>query len=68
MLSAMRDQTLVLVSWRHDLPVYEATSIDDIPLDITAPFAETLMRSLEVAEIKHAFAAMTNVLLREIEK
>jgi predicted nucleotidyltransferase len=68
MLSAMRDQTLALACLRHDLPTHEARGIDDLPSDITALFTETLACSLDTSELKRAFAAMTSVLLLEIEQ
>jgi predicted nucleotidyltransferase len=67
MLSRMRDQTLAFVCLRHGLSTHEARGIDDLPSDITALFTETLACSLEITELKRAFAAMTSVLLREIE-
>jgi hypothetical protein len=68
MLSAMRDNTLALVCLRHGLPTHEARGIDALPAEITAPFTETLVRSLEPPEIKRAFTAMINVLLGQIER
>jgi predicted nucleotidyltransferase len=68
MLSAMRDNTLALVCLRQGLPTHEARGIDALPPEITAPFAETLVRSLEVAEIKRTFTKLTDILLREIER
>jgi predicted nucleotidyltransferase len=68
MLSAVRDQTLALTCLRHGLSTHEARGIDELPLEVTAPFTETLVRSLDTSEIKRAFAAMTGVLLREIEQ
>lgn len=67
MLSAMRDQTLALTCLRRGLATHEARGIDDLPSDITALFTETLACSLDTSELKRAFAAMTGVLLREIE-
>lgn len=67
MLSEMRDQTLALACLRRGLSPHEGRGIDDLPSDITALFTETLACSLDTSELKRAFAAMTRVLLRDIE-
>ncbi len=67
MLSKMRDQTLALACLRHGVSAHEGRGIDDLPPEVTVSFAEILPRSLEGAELKRAFVAATNALLREIE-
>src|ERR671935_78366 len=67
MLSGMRDHVLALACVRHGVPAHQGRGLDDLPPDVTRPLAESLVRSLDAAEIKRAFAATTDALLREIE-
>jgi hypothetical protein len=67
MVSGMRDHVLALACVRHGVPAHQGRGLDDLPPDVTRPLAESLVRSLDAAEIKRAFAATTDALLREIE-
>lgn len=66
MLSAMRDQVLALACVRHGLPAREGRGIDALPLDVTAPLRESLVCSLDPAELLLAFRVVTDGLVREI--
>lgn len=68
MLSGMRDQVLALACLRRGLPAHEGRGTDDLPSEITMPLSETLVRSLDIPELKRAFATTTHSLLLEIEK
>lgn len=66
MLSAMRDQVLALACVRHSLPAREGRGIDALPLDVTAPLRESLVRSLDAAELFRAFRVVTEAFVREM--
>jgi predicted nucleotidyltransferase len=68
MLSGMRDQLLVLACARHGLPAQQAHGIDDLPREITEPIAEGLAQPLDAAELGRVFAAMVELLSREVEQ
>lgn len=65
MLSQLRDQILALACLRHGLPVAEARGVDRLPVEVTRPFEETLVRSLGEHELRRAFTAAVNRLLVE---
>lgn len=66
MLSAMRDQVLALACVRHGLPAREGRGIDALPLDVTAPLRESLVRSLDAPELLRAFRVVTEAFVREM--
>jgi hypothetical protein len=66
MVSGMRDQVLALACVRHGLPPREGRGIDALPLDVTVPLQDTLVRSLDALELQRAFRAVTDALVREI--
>jgi hypothetical protein len=41
--------------------------MDDLPRDVTRPLEQALVRSLDAAELRRAFAITTEALQREIE-
>lgn len=67
MLSGMRDNVLALACLRYGLQVREARGIDDLPPAVTAPLEKTLLPTLEIADIRSAFAATTAALLEETQ-
>ena len=68
MISAMRDQVLALACLRHGVPAVQGRGMDDLPPEATVAVAPGLVRSLEIPELKHAFAAITQALLVEAER
>jgi nucleotidyltransferase-like protein len=67
MISGMRDQVLALACLSHGVPAVQARGVDDLPPAVTAALAPTLVRSLDVAELARAFAAVTEALVAEAE-
>ena len=67
MLSGMRDQVLALGCLRMGLPVIQARGVDGLPSEMTSSAVECLVRSLGISELKRAFRATMNALLREIQ-
>ena len=67
MLSAMRDQLLMLACARHGLPTQQARSIDALPHEVTEPLDAGLARTLDAGELPRAFAATLEALSREVE-
>jgi hypothetical protein len=66
MISGMRDQVLALACLRHGTPTVEARGIDALPPEATAAVALGLVRSLDVAELRRAFAVVTDALITEM--
>jgi hypothetical protein len=66
--SALRDYALHLACLRHGLPAAHGRGFDDLPAETRAPFADTLARSLEPAELLRALDAAITGLLREAEQ
>ena len=67
MISGMRDQVLALACLRHDLPTVHGRGFDRLPPEATAAIEPAIVRSLDIPELKRAFAAATEALLGEIE-
>lgn len=68
MISAMRDQVLALACLRHSVPAVQGRGMDSLPLEATVAVAPALVRSLDIPELKRAFAAITEALLAETER
>ncbi len=68
MISAMRDQVLALACLRHGVPAVQGRGMDDLPPEATVAVAPGLVRSLDIPELKRAFAAITQALLAEIDR
>lgn len=66
MISGMRDQVLSLACVRHGLPANEARGIDRLPADVVRPFEESLVCSLDLDELRRAFAVVTRCLIGEM--
>jgi hypothetical protein len=65
MISGIRDQVLALACLRHGVLAYQGRGMDSLPPEVTAPLAGLLVRSLDVPELRRAFAAATGALLAE---
>jgi hypothetical protein len=66
MISGVRDQALALACIRHGLPAVHGKGIDRLPREVTAPFEDSLVRSLAGPELSRAFRAGIRGLLAEI--
>lgn len=67
-ISEIRNHTFALTCLRlGESPAY-GRGIDKLPVDITNPFVETLVRSLDEPELRRALAAATAYLIAEIEQ
>jgi hypothetical protein len=64
-IGEMRDIGLTLACRRRDLPTAQGRGYDDLPAEVAAPFRETLVRSLDRAELLRALRAAIEGLLRE---
>ena len=67
-ISEMRNHTLALSCIRLGENADYARGIDKLPTIVTNPFVDTLVRSLDVSELRRALAAVTMCLIAEIEK
>jgi len=68
MISGVRDHALALAAIRHGLPAAHARGIHGLPDGVAAPFEESLVRALDIAELSRAFRAAISGLLGEIEQ
>jgi hypothetical protein len=68
MISAARDQVLALACLRHGVTAVEGRGIDGLPRYVTVPIARGLVESLDIAELKRAFAAVIEGLVVETKR
>lgn len=68
LISGARHYVLALACLRHGLPTRHGKGDDLLPREITAPLEETLVRSLEDAELHRALLAVTSALGAELER
>ncbi|MDQ2759846.1 MAG: hypothetical protein M3Y17_05265 [Actinomycetota bacterium] len=68
MISGVRDQVLALACLRHGVPAVQGRGMDSLPREVTAPIARALVESLDIAELKRAFAAISEALLIETKR
>jgi len=61
----MRERVLALICLRHGVPAVQGRGVDSLPRDVTGALTETLVRTVDVAELRRAFAVVTDTLLRE---
>jgi hypothetical protein len=66
MIGLMRDQILSLACVRLGLPAREGRGADRLPDAVTQPLEAALIGGLEHADLVRAFAAATELLIREI--
>jgi predicted nucleotidyltransferase len=66
-IGAMRSQVTALACLRLGYPDAYAKTAHRLPADVTARLAETLVRSLDPAELHRALAAATTTLSAELE-
>ncbi len=68
MVNQLRDQVVSLACLRHGLPAAEGRGADDLPPDILATIAETLVRGLHRRDLSTAFANAMTALINEAEQ
>lgn len=68
MVSGVRDHVLALMCVRHGVPAVQGRGMDRLPPAETAPLGETLVRSVDTAEIRRACGAVVDALLAEVER
>ena len=66
MISGLRDHVLALACVRHGVPAAQGRGMDSLPAEVSAPIAAALVRSLDVVELRRAFASACELLLAEI--
>jgi hypothetical protein len=67
-IDGVRDQTIALACVRHGEPPDHARGAHRLPPDVTAPFEETLVRSLDPGELRRALRAATEAFLAEVRE
>ena len=67
MISGVRDHVLALACVRHGVPAVQGRGMDMLPRAVAAPMVDALVRSLDVAELRRAFAAACELLLVEVD-
>ena len=65
LITGVREQALALACVRHGLPPGHARGHDDLPSEVTAPFPDALVRSIDRAELLRALRCATELLMRE---
>lgn len=67
-ISEIRNHTLALACIRLGELSAHGRGVDKLPADVTNPFADTLVRSLDEPELRRALAVVTMRLIAEIEQ
>ncbi|MFN7933191.1 MAG: hypothetical protein U0R19_07675 [Bryobacteraceae bacterium] len=68
MISGMRDTALALACLRHGLPAVHGRGLHHLPAAVTNPFIDSLVRTMDVAELRRAYAAGVELLAEEIRE
>lgn len=66
-IGELRNHTLALACLRLGENAIYARGVDRLPASLSGPFADTLVRSLDTAELRRALAAATALFLAEVE-
>jgi hypothetical protein len=66
-ISALRDHTIELACIRLGEAYNEARGVDNLPVSVTGPLEDALVRSLDTAELRRALAAATACFVSELE-
>jgi hypothetical protein len=66
LISALRDQSLAAACVRLGEPAAYGRGLDRLPADLLAPYEETLVRSVQPAELRRALAVATELFLGEV--
>lgn len=65
-ISAARDHALSLACLRFGRTAFYAKGVDSLPREVTAPFDDTLVRTLSPAELRRSLQSVTVLLIGEI--
>ena len=65
-ISRTRDHSLALACIRHGLPARHARGVDRLPPEVTGPWRKTLVRSLEISELRRALAVAAHQFVHEV--
>lgn len=68
MISGMRDQVLALACVRHGVAAVQGRGMDLLPVAVSSPMTEALVRSLDRVELRRALRAACVLLLGEIQE
>ena len=68
MISGVRDNALALACIRNGLPAVHGRGVDLLPNELATAFEESLVRSLDLVEIRRAFQVITHLLVDEIRR
>jgi len=66
-ISAVRDYTLTLACLRLGEEAFYARGADRLPVNVTEPLAQALVRSFDEAELRRALGVATASFIRELE-
>jgi hypothetical protein len=67
-ISEMREIGLTLACRRRGLEVHQGRGYDELPAEVLQPFEDTLVRSLDRAELLRALRGAIDGLLREADE
>ena len=67
-IAEVRNEALSLACLRRGLEVRQGRGYDELPAEALAPFAETLVRSLDPKELLRALGHAVDALLREADR
>ncbi len=68
LIGGIREHVLALACLRFGYPTRFAKGVDLLPAEVTQPFEETLVRSLDEAELRRALATAVSALLAELQR
>jgi len=66
MISGVRDNALALACIRQDVPAVHGRGADELPSAVASQIEESLVRSLDLAELSRAFRVATLGFLSEV--
>ena len=66
MIAAIRHQACALACLRHQLPSANGRGLDGLPRGTTSAIADSLVRSIDLTELRRAFGAALALAAREI--
>jgi hypothetical protein len=66
MISGVRDHALAIACIRHGLPAKQGRGMDLLPRAVVAPFEDSFVQKLDIAELSRAFRTVVRGLLGEI--
>jgi hypothetical protein len=67
-IASVRDHALALACLRLGLRTAYARDVDELPADVTAPYADTFVASTEEGELRRGLRMLTRCLLVELER